>query len=104
MAVNPVCSVQPAQPVRRGQGRTAGAFLVNAVVTTAEVVAELATPAPEAASRSWRGDFRWLFAAYSVSIIGDQFTMVALPLAAWARTGDARWVGAVGASPLVAMM
>ena len=38
-------------------------------------------------------DFAWLWGGHTVSTIGDQVTMVALPLAVWAATGSALAVG-----------
>ena len=38
-------------------------------------------------------DFRWFWTAYAVSTFGDQITMVALPLAVFARTESALSVG-----------
>jgi hypothetical protein len=38
-------------------------------------------------------DFRWFWGSYAVSIFGDQITLVALPLAVFARTGSALSIG-----------
>jgi MFS family permease len=38
-------------------------------------------------------DFRWFWAAYSVSTFGDQITLIALPIAVYDRTGSALAVG-----------
>ncbi|MBV8560480.1 MAG: MFS transporter, partial [Acidimicrobiia bacterium] len=38
-------------------------------------------------------DFAWYWRAYTVSIFGDQITLVALPIAVWARTQSALAVG-----------
>ena len=38
-------------------------------------------------------DFSWFWQAYTVSIIGDQVTLLALPVAVFARTQSALSVG-----------
>jgi MFS family permease len=48
-----------------------------------------------------RRSFRWFWGAYSISTIGDQVTFVALPLAAFARTGDPLVVGTVTSMEIV---
>jgi hypothetical protein len=45
------------------------------------------------APRPGRRDFGWFWSAFTVSTIGDQVTLVALPLAAFLRTGDPLAVG-----------
>ena len=46
--------------------------------------------------RTLRGrDFSWFWSAYTVSIFGDQLTLIALPIAAFARTNSALAVGLV---------
>jgi hypothetical protein len=60
---------------------------------------EVARPAPPTVSRTarWRGvrgrNFRWFWAAHSVSTFGDQITLVALPIAVYERTESALAVG-----------
>jgi MFS family permease len=49
------------------------------------------------ASRAWP-DFRRLWAAHSVSIFGDQLTLVALPVATYAETESALAVGVVASA------
>lgn len=51
-------------------------------------------------SREWP-DFRRLWAAHSVSIFGDQLTLVALPLATYAETSSALAVGVVASAEAV---
>lgn len=51
-------------------------------------------------SRHWP-DFRRLWAAHSVSIFGDQLTLVALPLATYAETSSALAVGVVASAEAV---
>src|SRR5947209_1955586 len=47
-------------------------------------------------ARTVRGqDFAWFWRAYTVSIFGDQVTLIALPVAAFARTNSALAVGLV---------
>ena len=48
-------------------------------------------------TRAWP-DFRRLWAAHSVSIFGDQLTLVALPLATYAETSSALAVGVVASA------
>lgn len=50
--------------------------------------------------RAWP-DFRRLWAAHSVSIFGDQLTLVALPLATYAQTSSAISVGVVASAEAV---
>jgi MFS family permease len=50
---------------------------------------------------SLRGDFQRLWAAHSVSIFGDQLTLVALPLAAYGETSSALAVGVVASAEAV---
>src|SRR5438067_7220085 len=48
----------------------------------------------ETGDRTVRGhDFSWFWRAYTVSIFGDQLTLVALPIAVFARTQSALAVG-----------
>ena len=49
-------------------------------------------PARERTSVSGR-DFRWFWTSYAVSTFGDQITLLALPLAVFARTGSALSIG-----------
>src|SRR5258708_20620809 len=42
-------------------------------------------------------DFRWFWGAHTVSTFGDQVSMVAMPLAVYARTGSALAVGIAAA-------
>lgn len=51
-------------------------------------------------SRAWL-DFRRLWAAHSVSIFGDQLTLVALPIATYAETSSALAVGVVASAEAV---
>lgn len=53
---------------------------------------ELGAPDEPPIERSPR-DFAWFWGAFSVSTLGDQITWLALPLAAYARTGDPLVVG-----------
>jgi MFS family permease len=56
-----------------------------------QAVAVEAESPPERTLRSW--DFSWFWRAYTVSIFGDQVTLVALPIAVFARTHSALAVG-----------
>jgi len=51
-------------------------------------------------SRPWR-EFRRLWAAHSISIFGDQLTLVALPVATYAETESALAVGVVASAEAV---
>src|SRR5438067_1797504 len=42
---------------------------------------------------TWPRDFTWYWGAYTVSIFGDQITLVALPIAVFLRTHSALAVG-----------
>lgn len=59
----------------------------------------MTTSRPERATgrKAW-GDFRRVWGAHSVSVFGDQLTLVALPLAAYAETGSAVAVGVVASA------
>lgn len=50
--------------------------------------------------RSW-GEFRRFWAAHSISVFGDQLTLVALPVATYAETGSAVAVGVVASTEAV---
>src|SRR5437763_3481758 len=65
-----------------------------------EMEVPLGVDPPE--DRSLRShDFAWFWRAYTVSIFGDQLTLVALPIAVFARTHSALAVG-IAASMLSA--
>src|SRR5438105_800032 len=52
------------------------------------------TPEARSVHRTQSRDFSWFWSAYTVSIFGDQVTLVALPIAVYARTHSALAVGA----------
>jgi predicted MFS family arabinose efflux permease len=65
-------------------------------VETAARGAAAGPESPKSAERTVQGhDFAWLWRAYTVSIFGDQLTLIALPIAAFARTNSALAVGLV---------
>jgi MFS family permease len=53
--------------------------------------------ASDDAGRVMAADFRWFWGAHTVSTFGDQVSMVAMPLAVYARTGSALAVGVAAA-------
>src|SRR5437870_4009637 len=62
--------------------------------TADPLVAAGQTVAERAEASTLRGrDFSWFWRAYTVSIFGDQVTLVALPIAVFARTHSAFAVG-----------
>src|SRR3954447_8882220 len=65
--------------------------------TGSAMTAESPPAAPEATQERTvqSHDFSWFWRSYTVSIFGDQITLVALPIAVFARTQSALSVGIV---------